>query len=272
VCWAPDLTAHVSAVGGRRSDERRSGLRPAGMLLLTGLNATQAVRTAALTDLPAVVFVRGKQPGPDVLAMASRPASRSCRRRSRCSRPRAGSTAPCSDRDGPMNDRRAFLPVVRDPRRRHRQRGAGVHGDQGPAQGHGVPAGVHPARAIASYEAEMNVVMYARRATVQLRVTPGTVEIEVQDEGPGIPDVDWRCRKGIPRPRRRCARWGSGGHGPAEHPTEQRSALCRPQLDEDGVPGTGPSIAQPWLDSSAIIGAVTSRSRDPACPLRRRAD
>lgn len=70
VCWAPDLTAQVSAVGAAdlMSDVLAFG-RP-GMLLLTGLNTPQAVRTAALTDLPAVVFVRGKQPGPDVLAMA----------------------------------------------------------------------------------------------------------------------------------------------------------------------------------------------------------
>jgi len=50
--------------------------------------------------------------------------------------------------------------------------------------------------AIASYEAEMNVVMYARRATVQLRVTPDAVEIEMQDEGPGIPDINLAMQEG----------------------------------------------------------------------------
>jgi len=43
--------------------------------------------------------------------------------------------------------------------------------------------------AIASYEAEMNMVMYARRGTMTLHVTPADVTIDVRDEGPGIPDI-----------------------------------------------------------------------------------
>jgi anti-sigma regulatory factor (Ser/Thr protein kinase) len=50
--------------------------------------------------------------------------------------------------------------------------------------------------AIASYEAEMNVVMYARRATLMLHVTPGAVEIELTDEGPGIPDINLAMQEG----------------------------------------------------------------------------
>lgn len=44
--------------------------------------------------------------------------------------------------------------------------------------------------AIASYEAEMNVVMYAIRAVVRLSATPGTIEIEFEDEGQGIADIE----------------------------------------------------------------------------------
>lgn len=39
-------------------------------LLLTGLTNIQVVRTAELGDLVAIVFVRGKRPGPDVIQMA----------------------------------------------------------------------------------------------------------------------------------------------------------------------------------------------------------
>jgi len=60
--------------------------------------------------------------------------------------------------------------------------------------------GVHPAvvrrAAIASYEAEMNVVMYAVRARMSLRVSPAAVTLEVQDEGPGIEDVDLAMQEG----------------------------------------------------------------------------
>jgi serine/threonine-protein kinase RsbT len=60
--------------------------------------------------------------------------------------------------------------------------------------------GVHPAvvrrAAIASYEAEMNVVMYAVRGRMSLRVSAAAVTLEVQDEGPGIADVDLAMQEG----------------------------------------------------------------------------
>ena len=44
--------------------------------------------------------------------------------------------------------------------------------------------------AIAAYEAEMNVVMYARRAELTFTVAPDVIRLDVNDEGPGIPDVN----------------------------------------------------------------------------------
>lgn len=41
-----------------------------GALLLTGLVTVQAVRTAVIADLAGVVFVRGKMPADDVIALA----------------------------------------------------------------------------------------------------------------------------------------------------------------------------------------------------------
>lgn len=39
-------------------------------LLLTGLNNPQVIRTAEMMDMKAVVFVRGKEPDPDVVELA----------------------------------------------------------------------------------------------------------------------------------------------------------------------------------------------------------
>ena len=50
--------------------------------------------------------------------------------------------------------------------------------------------------AIACYEAEMNLVMYALRGRLCLKVSPETVVIEVEDEGPGIPDVSLAMQEG----------------------------------------------------------------------------
>jgi serine/threonine-protein kinase RsbT len=50
--------------------------------------------------------------------------------------------------------------------------------------------------AIASYEAEMNIVMYALRGKMSLRINPESVIIEAEDEGPGIEDIDLAMQEG----------------------------------------------------------------------------
>jgi serine/threonine-protein kinase RsbT len=50
--------------------------------------------------------------------------------------------------------------------------------------------------AIASYEAEMNVVCHAEKGTLHFAVLPETLRIVVQDKGPGIPDIDLAMQEG----------------------------------------------------------------------------
>jgi anti-sigma regulatory factor (Ser/Thr protein kinase) len=60
--------------------------------------------------------------------------------------------------------------------------------------------GVNPAIvrrvAIVSYEAEMNLVMYASRGKISLQVSREAVVINIDDEGPGIPDVALAMQEG----------------------------------------------------------------------------
>ena len=50
---------------------------------------------------------------------------------------------------------------------------------------------------ISSYEGEMNVVMHAKRAKVYLTITPALIEVVIDDEGKGIPDVNLAMEKGF---------------------------------------------------------------------------
>ena len=50
---------------------------------------------------------------------------------------------------------------------------------------------------IAAYEAEMNVVMYAQKAMLTLDITPKKVHLKLEDEGPGIEDVEMAMREGF---------------------------------------------------------------------------
>ncbi len=51
--------------------------------------------------------------------------------------------------------------------------------------------------AIATYEAEMNVVIYAERGEITAQVQPHQVRVEVTDEGPGIPDIERAMEPGF---------------------------------------------------------------------------
>jgi len=51
--------------------------------------------------------------------------------------------------------------------------------------------------AIASYESEMNVVMYANKADISLIVSPTEIQIVVEDTGPGIPDIELAMKEGF---------------------------------------------------------------------------
>jgi anti-sigma regulatory factor (Ser/Thr protein kinase) len=49
---------------------------------------------------------------------------------------------------------------------------------------------------VVTFEAEMNVVMYAERATVTFVLSEDALSIEVKDEGPGIPDLELAMQEG----------------------------------------------------------------------------
>ena len=51
--------------------------------------------------------------------------------------------------------------------------------------------------AIAAYEAEMNVVMYARKGKLTFTLTPDMIQIRIEDEGPGIEDIEKAMQEGF---------------------------------------------------------------------------
>jgi serine/threonine-protein kinase RsbT len=60
----------------------------------------------------------------------------------------------------------------------------------------GLSAQVVRRAAIAAYEAEMNIIMYAWQGRFDLSVTPDRVRIVVEDKGPGIEDVELALSEG----------------------------------------------------------------------------
>ena len=60
----------------------------------------------------------------------------------------------------------------------------------------GIDAAVIRRVAIAAYEAEMNAVMYAERATLTFSMTREVIRLRVEDTGPGIPDIGVAMQEG----------------------------------------------------------------------------
>jgi len=60
----------------------------------------------------------------------------------------------------------------------------------------GIDPGVVLRAGVITFEAEMNVVMYAEKGTVTLILTEEEISIDVADKGPGIPDVDLAMQEG----------------------------------------------------------------------------
>ena len=74
----------------------------------------------------------------------------------------------------------------------------------------GLPNDVVRKSAIICYEAEINIVSYARKGKINLTVTPRTVEIEVVDEGPGIPDIELAMQQGYSTANQQIREMGFG--------------------------------------------------------------
>ncbi|WP_371368520.1 Anti-sigma F factor [Sporomusa rhizae] len=50
--------------------------------------------------------------------------------------------------------------------------------------------------AISAYEAEMNVIIHAYHGNILAQIFPDRTELKVEDEGPGIPDINLAMKEG----------------------------------------------------------------------------
>ncbi len=76
----------------------------------------------------------------------------------------------------------------------------------------GLPSDVIRRLSIANFEAEMNVIMYARKAEMTITLTPSRVIIQIKDEGQGIPDIEMAMQPGFSTatPEMRARGFGAG--------------------------------------------------------------
>lgn len=61
----------------------------------------------------------------------------------------------------------------------------------------GISPSVARRAAIATYEAEMNLIFYTDGGQIAAKVEPRTMQITVEDDGPGIPDIEQAMQRGF---------------------------------------------------------------------------
>lgn len=60
----------------------------------------------------------------------------------------------------------------------------------------GIDSGVIRNISIATYEAEMNIVIHSLGGKIELEITPGFIRVTASDRGPGIADVELAMQEG----------------------------------------------------------------------------
>lgn len=60
----------------------------------------------------------------------------------------------------------------------------------------GIPSDIIRRAAVATYEAEMNIIIHSKGGEVTVKIWSTKIEITARDYGPGIPDIDRAMQKG----------------------------------------------------------------------------
>ena len=206
-----DLDVELTEVfASNRMSDVLARVKP-GALLLTDLVNLHVVRTASVADIAAVVFVEGRRPEAELVSQAqadrlpiiltAMPMGEACRQMGR----------PWTERP-PAVEERALQQEFEVKGGDFARAGAVSCQIKNLLKEIGLKAPVIRRVAIATYEAEMNVIMYAAQGRVSLAVTPEEVRIVVADEGPGIPDIDLAMQEGYSTatPEMRALGFGAG--------------------------------------------------------------
>jgi serine/threonine-protein kinase RsbT len=64
-------------------------------------------------------------------------------------------------------------------------------------KGLNIDSGIVRRAVVVAFEAEMNVVMYAKSATLNFVITDEDIDLEIADKGPGIADIEQAMQEGF---------------------------------------------------------------------------
>jgi len=189
--FASDLMSEVLAFGKPNS------------ILITGLPSRQAVISAHISEFKGVIFVRGKIPkdGAEVYARDKQLLLLS----TKLDMYDACANIACLEKAGNINETPADTEQIEETML---AREFYVEGRDFSNAGMvsteikellkqiGFDSQLIRKIALATYEGELNIIMHANRGTIKLFVSPQGIELFLEDEGKGIPDLDQAMEEG----------------------------------------------------------------------------
>jgi serine/threonine-protein kinase RsbT len=191
---ASDLMSDVLAFG-----------RP-GEVLLTGLANAQSVRTADIVGAAAIVYVRNKKPDEEALALARqkkipllstrRMMYEACGILFRHGLPEVDDSPALAPRRAESSDPESLTRSFEIAGRNFVRAGSASMTVKEILEDLGIDPNIIRRVAVSSYEAEMNIVMYADQGEMTLFVTPYLLYLRVRDRGPGIANIPLAMQEG----------------------------------------------------------------------------
>jgi serine/threonine-protein kinase RsbT len=207
--WGDDfLDTEVSnACGADLVSDILSDTKP-DAILLTGLTHRQIIQTTVMGDFAAIAFVRGKIPPNDVIELAKQekvpllrtkfPLYETCgilyaaglgQTQTKDQGLKAIST---EETETPQAMRLTYDVIGND----FNSAGKAAEQAKRVLKQIGVDPSVIRKVSIAAYEAEMNIVIHAYKGKLIFSITPAYIELNAEDQGPGIPDIQKALEEG----------------------------------------------------------------------------
>ena len=175
-----------------------------GGVMLTGLANAQSIRTAEIIEAKAIVYVRGKKPGEEGIKLARERdipilstrllMYKACGLIYRQEEKQAEKVS--HESTGGTVSRHDLSRAYEITGRNFAKAGSVSVEIKQILQELGIDPAIVRRAAIAAYETEMNVVMYADRGEMVLRLNPRAIQITLEDSGPGIENIEMAMQEG----------------------------------------------------------------------------
>lgn len=178
-------------------------------VLLTGLTHRQIIQTACMSDFAAIVFVRGKAPSKNLIELAKQqrlpllrtnlPLFETCGILYKAGltggeKLTGKSSKSVTKGSEPVEGMKLSYDVIGSD---FNNSGKATEQVKGILKQIGIDSAIIRRVAIAAYEAEMNIVIHAKKGKMYFNITPKYIEVIADDMGPGISDIDRAMQEGF---------------------------------------------------------------------------